>query len=69
MCGWCTERVNAYLVYQPRRHAVSTTGAVIIQIIIYFIDAIDFLGNHIYIFIDYNPILRILGGKIHRRRT
>src|SRR6266705_3549512 len=31
-CGWCTERVNAYLVYRARRHAVSTTGAVIIYI-------------------------------------
>ena len=30
-CGWCTERVNAYLVYRARRHAVSTTGAVIIH--------------------------------------
>ena len=39
------------------------------RIMIYFIDAIDSLGNHIYIFIDYNPILRILRGKIHRRRT
>ena len=29
--GWCTERVNAYLVYRMRKHAVSTTGAVIIQ--------------------------------------
>ena len=29
--GWCTERVNAYLAYRTRKHAVSTTGAVIIH--------------------------------------
>ena len=29
--GWCTERVNAYLVYQTRKHAVGTAGAVIIH--------------------------------------
>ena len=27
--GWCTKRVNTYLVYQTRKHAVGTTGAVI----------------------------------------
>ena len=32
---------------------------------IYFINAIDSLGNHIHIFIDYNPLLRILRGEIH----
>ena len=37
-------------------------------VIIYFIDAIDSLGNYIYIFIDYNPLLRILRGEIHRRK-
>jgi hypothetical protein len=39
-----------------------------IKVIIYFIDAIDSLGNRIYIFIDYNPLLRILRGEIHRCR-
>src|SRR6266704_6690835 len=39
------------------------------KIIIYFIDAIDSLGNHIYIFIDYNPLLRILGDEIHCCKT
>ena len=33
MGGWCTERVNAYPAYQTRKHAVGTTGAVIIQLI------------------------------------
>ena len=40
-----------------------------IKVIIYFIDAIDSLGNYIYIFIDYNPLLRILRVEIHRRKT
>ena len=48
---------------------ISTSDALTIRVIIYFIDAIDSLGNHIYIFINYNPLLRILGGEIHRRRT
>jgi len=39
------------------------------KVVIYFIDAIDSLSNHIYIFIDYNPLLRILRGKIYRRKT
>ena len=39
------------------------------KVITHFIDAIDSLGNHLYIFIDYNPLLRILRGEIHRRRT
>ena len=30
--SWCTERVDAYLVYWTRKHAVSTTGAIIIQL-------------------------------------
>ena len=33
--GWYTERVNAYLVYRTRRHAVGTTGAVITQLDFY----------------------------------
>ena len=36
-----------------------------IRVIIYFINAIDSLGNYIYIFINYNPLLRILRGEIH----
>ena len=35
------------------------------EIIIYFIDVIDSLGNYNYIFIVYNLLLRILRGKIH----
>ena len=48
---------------------ISMRNVLTIKVIIYFIDAIDSLGNYIYIFIDYNPLLRILGGEIHRRRT
>ena len=40
-----------------------------IKVIIYFINTIDSLSNYIYIFIDYNPLLRILRGKIYRRKT
>ena len=47
---------------------IFTSDVLTIKIIIYFIDAIDSLGNRIYIFIDYNPLLRILRGEIHRRR-
>ena len=39
------------------------------RIMICFINALDPLGNRIYIFIDYNPLLRILGSEIHCRRT
>jgi len=39
------------------------------KVIIYFIDAIDSLGSRIYIFINYNPLLRILRGEIHCRKT
>ena len=35
------------------------------RVIIYFIDVLDSLGNYIYILIDYNPLLGILGDKIH----
>jgi len=48
---------------------IFTSDVLTTRPIIYFIDAIDSLGNHIYIFINYNPLLRILGGEIHRRRT
>jgi hypothetical protein len=48
---------------------ISTSDVLTIRVIIYFINAIDSLGNYIYIFINYNPLLRILGGEIHRRRT
>jgi hypothetical protein len=48
---------------------ISTSDVLTTRVIIYFIDAIDSLGNHIYIFINYNPLLRILGGEIHRRKT
>ena len=33
------------------------------RVIIYFINAIDSLGNLIYIFIDYSPLLRIPGDE------
>ena len=45
-----------------------TSDILTTRVIIYFIDAMDSLGNYIYIFIDYNPLLRILGGEIHRCR-
>ena len=45
---------------------ISTSDILTTKVIIYFIDAIDFLGNYIYIFIDYNPLLRILRDEIHR---
>ncbi len=48
---------------------ISTSGVLTTRVIIYFIDAIDSLSNHIYIFINYNPLLSILGGEIHRRRS
>ena len=48
---------------------ISTSDVLTIRVIIYFIDVIDSLGNYIYIFINYNPLLRILGGEIHRRGT
>ena len=44
----CTKRVNAYLAYQTRRHAVGTTGAVIIQYII---------NNYIRFISNIKPIL------------
>ena len=48
---------------------ISTSDVLTTRVIIFFMDVIDSLGNCIYIFIDYNPLLRILGGEIHRRRT
>ena len=47
---------------------ISTSDVLTMRVIIYFINAIDSSGNYIYIFIDYNSILRILGGEIHLRR-
>ena len=44
---------------------ISTSDVLTTKVIIYFIDAIDSLGNYIYIFIDYNPLLRILRGEIY----
>ena len=48
---------------------ISTSDILTIKVIIYFINAIDSLSNYVYIFIDYNPLLRILGGEIHYYRT
>jgi len=48
---------------------IFTSDVLTIRVIIYFINAMDSLGNHIYIFINYNPLLRILGDEIYRRRT
>ena len=48
---------------------ISISDVLTIRVIIYFINIIDSLGNYIYIFINYNPLLRILGGEIHRYRT
>ena len=47
---------------------ISMRDVLTIRVIIYFINIIDSLGNYIYIFINYNPLLRILGGEIHCRR-
>jgi hypothetical protein len=47
---------------------IFTSDVLTIKVIIYFINAIDSLGNRIYIFIDYNSLLRILGGEIYLRR-
>ena len=48
---------------------IFTSDVLTIRVIIYFINIIDYLGNYIYIFINYNPLLRILGCKIYRYRT
>jgi len=39
------------------------SDALTTRVIIYFINAIDSLGNHIYIFIDYNPLVRYIVAK------
>ena len=44
---------------------ISISNILTIKVIIYFIDAIDSLSNYIYIFIDYNPLLKILMGEIY----
>ena len=44
---------------------ISTRNVMTTRVIIYFIDVIDSLGNRIYIFIEYKPLLRILGGEIY----
>jgi len=48
---------------------ISISDVLTTRFIIYFINIINSLGNYIYIFINYNPLLRILGGEIYRRRT
>ena len=48
---------------------ISTSDVLTTRVIIYFIDAIDCLGNYISIYINYTPLLGILRGEIHRRRT
>src|SRR6266702_7230451 len=40
--GWYTERVNMYLLCRARKHAVGTTGAVIIQFYIIMLFKIFF---------------------------
>ena len=55
--------------FKNQNLCISISDVLTIRLIIYFINKIDSLGNHIYIFINYNPLLRILGGEIHRRRT
>ena len=47
---------------------ISMRDVLTIRVIIYFIDVMDSLSNYIYIFINYNLLLRILRGKIHRRK-
>ena len=50
---------------------LTLTGSTKAQLIVIntLFDVKGSLGNYIYIFINYNPLLRILGGEIHRRRT
>jgi len=48
---------------------ISTSYISTIIVIIYFIDATDSLGNRISIYINYTPLLGILRGEIHRRKT
>ena len=48
---------------------ISTSNVLTTRVIIYFINVIDSLGNYIYIFINYNPLLRLLGGEIYCYRT
>ena len=48
---------------------ISISDVLTTRLIIYFINIIDYLGNYIYIFINYNPLLRILGGEIYCYRT
>ena len=45
---------------------IFTSDVLTTTVIIYFIGVIDFLGNHIYIFIDYNPLLKILRCEIYQ---
>ena len=47
---------------------IFTSDVLTTRVAIYFINTIDSLGNHIYIFIDYNPLLTILRGKIYCRK-
>ena len=42
---------------------ISMSNILTIKVIIYFINIIDSLGNYIYLFINYNPLLRILGAR------
>ena len=60
--------MGVVLCFKNRILYILTSDVLTIKFIIYFIDVIDSLGNRIYIFIDYKPLLRILGGEIHRRR-
>ena len=48
---------------------LSFTSYVLTVELLYFISAIDSLGNCISIYIDYNPLLRMLRGKIHCCKT
>jgi hypothetical protein len=64
-----TERLRAYVNVLKIKLYISTSYIRTIKVIIYFINAIDSLGNYIYIFIDYNPLLRILKGGVYRRKT
>ena len=52
--------------FKNRILCISTGDVLTMRFIIYFINAIGSLDNYTYIFIDYNPLLRILGGEIYR---
>ena len=54
--------------FENRILYISTSHILTTRVTIYFVDALDPLGNYIFINIYYNPISRILRGEIHCRK-